>query len=231
VGKTRLGYPVKSAWLERNLDPASCLGPTRYVDSGHPLIQETVRRLELEALSPRERATRLFTFVRDEIAYEFAIRFTPEQYVASCVLEDGRGFCVRKAVLLCALGRAAEVPTAVVLSDLRDFTLSSDVKAALRTDVMYHHGLSALYLGGTWLLVDASLTPELDRRKGYRLVEFDGTADALLPETTLNGSPHVQYVTFHGLYADLPYEQMMRAFHDGYANVDRAKIPKLGFPP
>ncbi|MBN1344268.1 MAG: transglutaminase family protein [Phycisphaerae bacterium] len=222
---------MNRATPERDLDPGSCLGSTRFIDSEHPRIQETIRRLELKALSPRERARRLFTFVRDDIAYEFAIRFTPEQYVASYVLQDGKGFCVRKAVLLCALGRAAEIPTALVLSDLRDFTLSTDVKAALHTDVMYHHGLSALHVNGTWLLADASLTPELNRRKGYRLVEFDGARDALLPDTTLNGSPHVQYVAFHGLYADLPYDQMMQAFQRGYANADRSKIPKLGLPP
>ncbi len=222
---------MKPVFPERNLNPGVCLGPTRFIDSGHPRIEDTIRRLKLKALSPRERAKELFTFVRDEIAYEFAIRFTPEEYVASQVLQDGKGFCVRKAVLLCSLGRAAGIPTAVVLCDLRDFTLSSAVKAALRTDVMYHHGLSALHLEGTWVLVDASLTPELDRRKGYRLVEFDGARDALLPATTLNGSPHVEYVTFHGLYTDLPYEQMMQAFLRGYAGVDRSKIPKLGFPP
>ncbi len=222
---------MKRVFPERDLDPGLCLGSTHFIDSGQPRIQETIRRLELKALSPRERAKRLSTFVRDEIAYEFAIRFTPEEYVASQILQEGKGFCVRKAIVLCARGRAAEIPTAVVLCDLRDFTLSSEVKAALRTDVMYHHGLSALHVDGTWVLVDASLTPELDQRKGYRLVEFDGSRDALLPETTLNGSPHVKYVTFHGLYADLPYEQMMEAFQRGYASVDRAKIRKLGFPP
>ena len=221
---------MNAVFAEHDLDPESCLAPTRYIDSEHPRIQAVVQDLDVETLSPPQRAARLFTFVRDRIDYEFMIRLTPDEYVASYTLQNSRAFCVRKAVLLCALGRAAGVPTGLALSDLRDFTLSPEVQDAMGTDTMYHHGLSAFHLEGTWLTVDASLTPSLCRRKGYRLVEFDGTKDALLPETTLDGAPHVAYVSFHGLYADLPYEQMMLAFARAYANVDPTRIPKLGYP-
>jgi len=222
---------VKPIFAGHDLDPESCLAPTRFIDSEHPGIHAAVLGLELDALGPRQRAVRLFAFVRDQIAYEFMIRSTPEEYVASYTLADGKGFCVRKAVLLCALGRAAGVPTALVLSDLRDLTLSPEIKQALGTDIMYHHGLTAFHLGGEWLTADASLTPTLSQRKGYRLAQFDGTQDALLPETTLSGSPHAEYVTFHGLYADLPYDQMMQAFYQGYRNIDKEKFTKLRFPP
>lgn len=222
---------MMATFTERDLGPEPCLEPASFVDSTHPGIQSAVQRLDLDGLDLRERAAKVFAFVRDQIEYEFMIRITPDQYVASYTLEDGRGFCVRKAVLLCALGRAAGVPTALVLSDLRDFTLSPDVKEALGTDIMYHHGLNAFYLGGAWLMADASLTLVLTERKRYRLVEFDGTKNALLASTTLDGAPHAEYVAFHGLYADLPYEQMMRAFYQGYGNVDPDRISKLGFPP
>ncbi len=221
---------MNAVFAEHDLDPESCLAPTRFIDSAHPRIQAVVRDLDVEGLDPAQRAVKLFAFVRDRIEYEFMIRLTPDEYVASYTLEVGKGFCVRKAVLLCALGRAAGIPTAVVLSDLRDFTLSPEVLDALGTDTMYHHGLSAFHLDGTWLTVDASLTPSLCRRKGYRLVAFDGTKDALLPETTLDGASHAAYATFHGLYADLPYEQMMHAFARAYAHVDPTRIPKLGYP-
>jgi len=217
--------------MKRDLDPNTCLAPTDFMDSAHPSIRQTVTALELDALGSRERAARLFAYIRDEIAYEFAIRLTPDEYVASYILGDGKGFCVRKAVLLGALGRAAGIPTALVLCDLRDMTLSDEVRDALGTDIMYHHGLNAFHLDGDWVLIDASLTPDLNRRKGYRGVQFDGVHDALLPDTTLAGDPHTEYVTFHGLYADLPYEQMMDAFCRGYANADVARVPKLGFGP
>ncbi len=222
---------MTAPFVDRHVDPESYLVPTRFMDSAHPRIQAAVQALELDGLGVRDRAVRLFEFVRDRIDYEFMIRPTPDEYVASYTLEDGKGFCVRKAVLLCALARAAGVPAALVLSDLRDFTLSPAVREAMGTDLMYHHGLTALHLDGVWRIVDASLTPALCERKGYRLATFDGTEDALLPETMFDGRPHTEYVTFHGLYADLPYEQMMQAFHRGYGHVDRAKIPKLGFPP
>jgi hypothetical protein len=84
------------------------------------------------------------------------------------------------------------------------------------TDIMHHHGLNAFYLDGRWLKADASLSPDIMQRKGYRLVEFNGQQDALLAPTTLAGQPHAEYLVFHGLYDDLPYEQIMAAFRAAY---------------
>ena len=207
----------------------ACLAPTHYVDAAHPAVGECVARLGLRDGAPAARAAALFRFVRDEVRYEFMAKMTPEEYLASTVLRDGRGFCVQKAVLLCALARAARIPCALVLSDLVDHSLSPRIARALGTNVMFHHGLNALHVEGRWLLVDASLSPDVTARKGYRVVEFDGTADAVLPETTLAGAPHATYARFHGAYAELPFDQMLAAFAAAYQYADRAALAQLGF--
>jgi transglutaminase-like putative cysteine protease len=165
------------------LAPAECLGPTRFIDGDHPSITGKVRELGVVNDSPRERATRLFQFVRDRIGYEFKAKLNQEDYIASNVLAARMGFCVQKAVLLCALGRAAGIPAALVLTNLRDHTLPEKLRQGMCTDVLYYHGLAAFHLEGRWVKADASLTAELVARKGYRLVEFDGAADALLAPT------------------------------------------------
>lgn len=217
------------AWTAGAPRPEDCLGPTPSIDSDHPSVRAVVARLGLHDLSVVERAARLFEFVRDEFRYEFMAKLTPEEYRASYVLEAGCGFCVQKSVLLCALARSAAVPCALVLSDLVDHSLSARIVKALGTNVMYHHGLNAFYLGGRWLLADASLSPDVVSRKGYRQQGFDGTADALLPATTLTGAAHAEYVRFHGAYANLPFEQMMSAFAAAYQSVDLEALGELGF--
>lgn len=216
---------------ERAPTPAldTCLAPTDFVDSMDPSIVAMVEELRVAARRPAERAAALFRFVRDDIRYEFMAKLSMEEYRASYVLRERRGFCVQKAVLLCALSRAAGVPCALVLSDLVDHSLSPKIASALGTNVMFHHGLNAFHVDGRWLKADASLSPDVTSRKGYRLVDFDGTADALLPATTLAGTPHATYARFHGTYADLPFEQMLTAFLEAYRHANVEALAELGF--
>ena len=210
-----------------DLDPSACLQPTDFVNADHPAIVDGAGRLDLARRTPVERAVRLFEFMRDDVEYEFAAKLKREEYVASYVLAEGKGFCVQKSVLLCALARAAAVPTALVMSDLRDHTLGPRVVEAMGTDVMVYHGLAAFHLDGRWLRVDAALSPGLVRRKGYRLVEFDGETEALLSPTTEAGEPHCEYLQWRGAYADLPYEAMIATFASVYQHADFAKLARL----
>ncbi|UCD74101.1 MAG: transglutaminase domain-containing protein [Phycisphaerales bacterium] len=208
-----------------------CLSPTRFIDCGHPSIQAKAHELAPPSLPPVERAVRLFDFVRDRIQYEFKAKLQERDYVASNVLACGTGFCVQKAVLLCALARAAGIPAAVMLTDLRDHTLPPKLAEGMGTNVLYHHGLVALYLKGRWVKADASLSPDLVEKKGYRQVVFDGREDALLAATTLNGEAHADYLRWHGMYADLPFAQMVRAFGDGYRGGNPYVLELIGVLP
>ena len=211
--------------------PADCLGPTRFIDCGHPSIRAQVEASGAGHLPPRERAVRLFDFVRDRIAYEFKAKLKEKEYIASNVLEAKMGFCVQKAVLLCALARAAEIPAALVLTNLRDRTLPEKLREGMRTDVLYYHGLAALYVDGRWVRADASLSAELAQRKGYRLVTFDGRNDALLASTTIEGAPHAEYIAFHGIFADLPFAPMIKAFEENYCGGDPEILEMVGVLP
>src|SRR5205085_573567 len=171
-----------------------CLAATPFVECVHADVARTAVSVAGAESDLPARARSLFRFVRDEVRYEFMAKLEPEQYRASAVLSARAGFCVQKAVLLAALSRAAQVPCAIVLSDLRDRTLPKDIVAAMGTDVMHDHGLNAFHLEGAWRLADASLSPDIVQRKRYRPVDFDGVAHALLAPTTLDGSPHAEYL-------------------------------------
>ena len=210
-------------------DPKECFAPAASIDSDAPEIVAAVESLNLGDASPAERAVAIFNHVRDSIEYEFAIRNTPEEYKASFTIQDGRGFCVRKAIVVAAMCRAAGIPSVIILSNMRDRSLSPRVVDMLGTDVMFNHGLAGVHLDGRWFKLDASLSPGLVAKKQYRLVEFDGASDALQSNTTLAGDPHMEYVAYHGAYVDLPYKQMMRGFDAGYANADKEQLVKMGW--
>jgi transglutaminase-like putative cysteine protease len=168
-----------------------------------------------------ERAVRVFKFVRDDIAYDFLAKLTPQEYEASYTLRAGKGFCTQKAVLLAALGRAAGIPTALVLTDLRDDSLPDRVIRAMGgSNLFEYHGLVAFHLDGQWVKADATLSPDVVRRRRYRPVEFDGREDALLADTTLEGKPHIRYESVRGVYADLPFDEMVRVLKERFQRID-----------
>lgn len=218
----------ESPALERLLDPTQCLGPTEFIESDNASVKALAARVRGDG-SPVETAVRLFEYVRDEIQYEFRAKVTMDEYRASHVLAEEKGFCVQKAILLCALLRDAQIPSALVLCDLKDYTLPKRIVEAMGTDTMFHHGLNAIHLNGRWLLADASLSPDVVERKGYRRVEFTGEDDALFPTSTLAGTPHAEVVRFHGMYPDLPFNQMMEAFMVAYSHADLAALTQMGY--
>lgn len=209
-------------------DPQQCLSPTPFIDSDAESICAQLNELDVSNRSPVDRAVALFEFVRDAIAYDFAAPTDPAAYRASAILENGRGHCVRKAILLCALARAADIPTALVFADMRDNALSESVVQMMGTDVLHHHGLVAFHLEGRWVKADPTTTREIAQKKGFRLVSFEGTSDALGHDTTEDGRVHLEYVAFHGMHEDMPFVEVMRSLAENYAKADSEKFGGLG---
>jgi len=215
--------------LTKDLAPETCLGPTKFIDSDHQRICEQAKSLTSDTDSHPEKAAAMFQFVREQIPYEFMLRVHTSAFVASNILEERRGFCVRKAVLLTALARSAGIPSALVFCDMRDHTLPQRLTDAMGTDIMYHHGLNAFFLDGHWRLADATLSTELVERLGSRATQFDGAGDALLPAHSTSGQPHTEILHFHGMYADLPFQDMLSGFAQGYANADIEALANMGY--
>lgn len=197
-------------------DPANHLHETSYLTTKAPEVIEILDQIRVGALSQTERAIALFSFVRDQITFEFLPKQHQYMYKATHILEVGRGFCVQKATLLTTLGRAAGIPTALVFTDLRDQSLSPLAQQVIGTDILTYHGLAAFFLDGRWVKVDPTFSPEITKKKRYLPVEFDGTLDALIHPTTATGSPHAEYLRWHGYFQDLPFEAMIAAFTRTY---------------
>jgi transglutaminase-like putative cysteine protease len=185
--------------------PESALDATESIDADTPLVRETADRVAGEAKGP-DAVRRLFDHVRDEIAYDMAPEFDDgaAEWKASATLERGYGFCQQKAVALAALLRARGIPAGIVIQDLHDHKIPPQYVDFIGSQRLERHGLTCAFVDGTWVRLDPTLPRALCERKGYRLVEYDGSGDAVLSETDLDGDPHFDVLVERGAWPDMP---------------------------
>jgi transglutaminase-like putative cysteine protease len=193
------------------------LAPTRFVDSDHPTVRAFAREVCGDAANDRERAARLFRAVRDRLRYDpYSISADPNDYVASTILGRPRGYCVPKAVALCAVARAAGIPAWLGFADVRNHLASEKLLAVMGTDLFVFHGYVAMEIEGAVHKASPAFNAELCARFGVPALEFDGTADALLHAFDGSGHRYMEYLVDRGLFLDLPFEEMMRTFAETY---------------
>ena len=98
------------------------LTPTAILDSDHPRVAAFAEKcLHGVSSDPVARAVALYDAVRDGIWYDpYSPFYLPEHYRASGVLKRGRGYCVSKASLLCALGRAGGIASRIGFATVRN---------------------------------------------------------------------------------------------------------------
>ena len=201
-----MGSNSSNAHSLSRMNPDSSLRPTYCLDSDAKNIREKAARLTASHRHPRAKARRLFEYVRDEIPYNFAPDVRNRgHFRASHALELGNGFCMQKAALFAALCRASGIPARIGFQDIVDYMIVGKFREYLGTDELIHHGMNAVYLDGRWIRVDCTLDRALSERKHYRLVEFDGRRDALLPATDRLGQPHFFIRKQSGFYNDTPW--------------------------
>jgi transglutaminase-like putative cysteine protease len=123
------------------------LKATPTLDAGHERIVETARTLTRGCSSDDEKAVKLFYFVKDSIGYNvFMISVFIEDFRASRILEWGKGYCVQKAVLLAALGRAAGIPSRLAFAKIRNHKLPEHIFQIMKTNTFHGHGYNQFLL-------------------------------------------------------------------------------------
>ena len=117
------------------------LQPTFTIDCDNGKIVDTAQRLTASCSSDSEKAVALFYFVRDEISYNLYMSSTYEEdFIASRILDWGKGYCVQKAVLLAALGRAARIPSRLAFAKIRNHRVPEKIVQFIGDNVFPRHG-------------------------------------------------------------------------------------------
>jgi transglutaminase-like putative cysteine protease len=197
---------------------SSFLQPTAFLDSDHEGVRAFTAAAVGDATTDREKASRLFTAVRDRVWYDpYTVSEDPAHYRASHVLETGRAYCVPKAVLLTAVCRAAGIPARLGFADVRNHLQTETLRARMGgTDLFVYHGYSAILIDGKWLKATPAFNSELCARFGVPPVEFDGEHHALMHAFTANGTQHMEYVRDRGVFDDLPLTEILDALRVTY---------------
>jgi transglutaminase-like putative cysteine protease len=193
------------------------LRPTKIIDSDHKSIQDYVVKIARGSKDPIEIATKLYLAVRDNIRYDpYSPFYLPEHYRASNVLRRGRSFCVPKASLLCALGRACGIPSRVGFADVRNHLATKQLIEFLGSNLFVYHGFVEFYLDRKWVKATPAFNSELCKRHKVPPLEFNGCEDSLFQSYNSENKKFMEYVKFHGIYADIPVAVIVKAWERAY---------------
>jgi len=196
-------------------DPASCLGPTEFIESDAPAIRTLAE--SLRRATPQETAVALFDWVRDKIRYDpYAAIDGREWYRATKVLERGRGYCVQKAVLLAALARAVGIPSRLGFADVRNHQTPQKMRELMGTDVFVFHGYVEFRLDDRWVKATPAFDEDTSKKIGVLPVTLDGTHDAMLHPVDPRGQPYIEYLRDRGSFSDLPFDELFRTIREYY---------------
>lgn len=156
---------------------------TKYCDSDNEVIRTTTSLLTDGITDEREKAVKIFDYVRDTVLYCFG----PWNTRASETLMRRRGMCTNKNNLFIAMLRAAGIPSGYGILDVdaREYfgviNLPTFQKYVSPRSV---HFYSYVYLDGQWHKCDPSTDLPFALRVGdfnppSVLVRWDGTCDSL----------------------------------------------------
>lgn len=208
--------PADSTWLT----------PTWFIDSDDPAVADFAERAVGAAIGDTDRAVALFHAVRDGIRYDpYGISYERDAFRASTVVAAPSNWCVPKSILLTASARHLGIPARLGFADVRNHLTSEKLSATMGTDLFAWHGYAELSLPdpdqpdrSRWFKLSTAFNIELCERFGVKVLEFDGTADALMHPYDVAGNRHMEYVRERGWFADLPYDEMIADFAKIYGN-------------
>ncbi len=203
----------------KNQNIADYLKPSNLINFQHADILEKAESLTAGQKNPEDKAEKIFYFIRDQIRYVFRASFEREKYFASNILKRKMGFCTQKAILFCALARAAKIPAGIYFYDIIDYTLPRTVVNLLNTNKLYRHGIAALYLNEKWIKYDATLDERIVKKNNLIPVEFQSDRDCLMRAHDKSGNKHVEYIADYGMMADVNYDQIIAWFKQNYPHL------------
>lgn len=194
------------------------LEPTYYIDSDSIFINNLARDLTQDTITNEEKAIKLFYWTRDTIFYDPYESFSSRKawYKASSTAKRGKGWCVQKAIVLAALGRAIGIPSRLHFADIRNYKISEKQFKAMQTNIFIYHGYTDMLINGNWVKATPAFNRELCEKFSLPTVEFDGVNDAVLSGKTLNGEKYIEYLADRGYTIDLPFKKMFNAFFEFY---------------
>ena len=196
------------------MDPAY-LRPARFIESDAPAIVDFARSQVDGARSPIGVAVRLYYAVRDTVLYDPYQAFArPETYSGRVALERGRGFCVAKAALLAACARVLQIPARLGFADVRNHLATPRLIEMNGGDVFRWHAYTDLWLDDKFVKATPAFNLSMCERFDVMPLEFDGRNDSIFHPYDRSDRRHMEYLTYHGTFADVPVEEIIASLRE-----------------
>lgn len=193
------------------------LSPTSIIDSDHPAVIEFAQKASEGIRDAVDQAISIYLAVRDGIRYDpYSPFYRPEHYRASSILKIGRGYCVCKASLLCALGRSLGIPSRVGFATVRNHLATKQLLERQGSDLFVYHGYTDFFLKGKWVKATPAFNKELCQRHKVAPLEFNGQEDSVFQPFNLDHQLYMEYTEFLGTYADIPVDVIVNGWEKAY---------------
>jgi transglutaminase-like putative cysteine protease len=201
------------------IDP-SYTNATAIIDSDHAAIIEYAQKaVSGKDDDPLSKAVALYYAVRDGIRYDpYYPFYRPAHYRASAVLASGHGYCVSKASLLCALGRAQNIPTRIGFATVRNHLTTKQLHERMGSDLFVYHGYTEFFLEGKWVMATPAFNATLCQRHQVAPLEFNGREDSIFQPFNKENKKYMEYVSYLGTYADVPVATIVAAWQETYGH-------------
>jgi transglutaminase-like putative cysteine protease len=194
------------------------LSATAIIDSDHKTIVEYAKETVKDAGNdPVDKAVKLYYAVRDDIRYDpYYPFYLPGHYRASNIIKSGRGFCISKAGLLCALGRVCNIPSRVGFATVRNHLATPKLLEYIGSDLFVYHGFTEFYLAGKWVKATPTFNVELCKKHNVAPLDFNGREDAIFHEYSQDKKQFMEYLEYNGVYADIPVDDIVAKWKKAY---------------
>ncbi len=193
------------------------LEPTGILQSDSPLVIEYAMEAVGETDDPVDKAVRLYYRVRDGITYDpYSPFYRTEHYRSEFIIRRKRGFCVPKAALLCALGRAVGIPSRIGFATVKNHLTTKQLREQMGSDLFVYHGFTEFFLEGKWVKATPAFNKELCKRHKISPMEFNGCEDSMFCEFNNDQQRFMEYIEDLGSYQDVPVDTIVKSWKETY---------------
>jgi transglutaminase-like putative cysteine protease len=189
---------------------------TYYFDYSSPIIQSMIK--DFSDLAPKEELIhKLYLTIRDNWRYTpFNIGLTKADFKASNIAKKPHGHCIDKAILFITCLRVFGIPARLHLAKVSNHIATERLEEIIGTNELTPHGLVDVYYNDKWVKCSPAFNKELCNHYNVKVLDFNGTEDAVLQEYNKDNDKFMTYLEDYGHFQDIPYDFIVENFKSNY---------------
>jgi len=104
----------------------------------------------------------------------------------------------------------------VGFADVRNHLATKQFIEFLGNDLFVYHAFVEFYLMEQWVRATPAFNVELCKKHHVAPLEFNGLKDSLFHSYDAKNNKFMEYLTYHGTFADIPVNAIMSSWEDAY---------------